>query len=108
MKCGAENIYMNGRDGVLCSYCNGYLLIVGETDKPCKALLAKKIASWETPNIYKPIYCEEKETGEIFLVTSLNFPIGSGSGKDLTVKTKDGYEWRSIDDVFFLEYELGP
>src|SRR5690625_2183421 len=90
MKCSAEKIYINGRDGVLCGYCNGQLLIIGETNRHSKALLAKKVERWETPCMHKPMYCEEIETGEIYLVPSLHFPLGKDSGKHLTIKSVDG------------------
>lgn len=50
-------------------------------------------------DLKKPIYAKDKEDGKTYFVESINFPLGSPSGKDITVKTEDVYEWRSIDEV---------
>ena len=55
-------------------------------------------------DIFKPLYCIDKETKKKHLVESINFPLDKPSGKDLTIEVEDNLlEWRSIRDVEILK-----
>lgn len=48
----------------------------------------------------KPIECIVLKTGRKYKIDSINFPLGSPSGKDLTIMAEPGiYEWYSINEV---------
>jgi hypothetical protein len=56
-------------------------------------------------NIFKKLYAKDKDDNEVRLVTSIYFPLGKNSGKDLTVSCGDIDEWRSIEDVDLIQDE---
>lgn len=53
-------------------------------------------------DIYKPLYCIDKDTGEKHNITAIFFPLGKESGKDITIDTGESDEWRAIDEVEIL------
>lgn len=56
----------------------------------------------------KPLYAKDKDTGKIHPVCSINFPLLSPSGKDLTVCIGDDCEWRAFNDIELMPQNFIP
>lgn len=44
-----------------------------------------------------------REDEEFYKVDSIYFPLGKSSWKDISIETKDGLEWRGVDEVILLQ-----
>lgn len=61
-----------------------------------------------TVDITQPIFATDKFDGSVHRVTAIYFPLGSPSGKDITIDAGDGTdEWRSIDEVVLATTQTG-
>lgn len=51
----------------------------------------------------------DRETKDVYLVESIHLPLGSPSGKDITVKKKNATtaEWKSINEVDIFPNQYG-
>lgn len=71
-------------DGVHCNSCGGRLI---------------------PSNFHLSLAAMDNETHEVFVVTSVHFPLGKPSGKDVAIISKEDAqltEWRSINEVSLL------
>lgn len=51
-------------------------------------------------DLSKELYCKDKDDGKLYKINSIYFPLGSPSGKDISIEVEDDLlEWRSIKDI---------
>lgn len=54
-------------------------------------------------DLSKELYCKDKDDRKLYKINSIHFPLGSPSGKDVSIEVEDDLlEWRSVDDVEIL------